>query len=274
MTDHHLVLVDGRRLAYRELGDPVGSPVIHFHGTGVTCSREVAVLSDQCAEARVRVIALNRPGYGDSGPSFGHSLTEAARDASALADHLGLDHYATTGWSGGGPHAGALAACDPDRVTAVGLLASIADGNGERNDEDRRISQAARTATDFGAFAQDYVDEGLAVDELPPADKALFEQPEVLANIMACVEEAVLQGTLGAAGDQWAFFRGWDLDWSDIAAPVLAWHGTADTIVAPEHLDLIAAARPATTVSRCPDEGHLSLLMRYPEFVSVVASAT
>ena len=49
-----------------------------------------------------------------------------ARDALDLADLLGIGELATLGASGGGPFALATAAVDPDRVTAVGVVAGVA----------------------------------------------------------------------------------------------------------------------------------------------------
>jgi pimeloyl-ACP methyl ester carboxylesterase len=273
MVDDRLTLPDGRTLAYRVLGDPSGAPIIHFHGTGPTCSRELAPLDGELAAAGLRVVAFNRPGYGASDPCYGRTIAGGAADAAALADHLGLDRYVTTGWSGGGPHAGALATVDASRVAAVGLIAAVGDDDAERDDEDRRIRDATRAAADAEDFAARYVDSELDLESLAPADKALLGEPEVLTNMMACIDEATEQGTLGAAGDHWAVFQGWDFEWGAIAAPVLAWQGGADTLVPPEHLDVIVAAHPATETRHWPDEGHLSILMRYPEIAAATVAA-
>ena len=53
----------------------------------------------------MRLVALNRPGYGGSTPSAAPSLLATGRDTAALADVLGLQDYAVLGISGGGPFA-------------------------------------------------------------------------------------------------------------------------------------------------------------------------
>jgi pimeloyl-ACP methyl ester carboxylesterase len=96
---------DGRRLAYRDRGDPAATPIVSHHGTpGSRLDRhpdEDAIL----AELGVRMIAYDRPGYGESDPQPGRRVVDAAGDVSAVADHLGIERFAVVGTSGGGPHA-------------------------------------------------------------------------------------------------------------------------------------------------------------------------
>ncbi|HEY6429621.1 MAG TPA: alpha/beta hydrolase, partial [Acidimicrobiales bacterium] len=110
----------GLTLRVREAGEPAGRPVLHFHGTP-GCRLELAWADERLAAEGVRLVTFDRPGYGGSTPApFG--LTSLARLALTVADELGLDRFATSGLSGGGPFALAVAAVAPDRVTAVGVL--------------------------------------------------------------------------------------------------------------------------------------------------------
>ena len=64
-VDSTLTLGDGRRLGCAEFGDPEGTPGFYFHGH--PGSRLEAQLADQAAwDLGVRIIALDRPGYGRS----------------------------------------------------------------------------------------------------------------------------------------------------------------------------------------------------------------
>jgi len=55
----------GRRLAWSNLGDPRGEPVVYCHD--FASSRHKALRLDPVAGARgLRVLAADRPGYGDS----------------------------------------------------------------------------------------------------------------------------------------------------------------------------------------------------------------
>jgi pimeloyl-ACP methyl ester carboxylesterase len=58
-------LPDGRELAWLELGKPKGPPVFFFHGT--PGSRLQATTNEKSIfAAGVRLIAVDRPGYGHS----------------------------------------------------------------------------------------------------------------------------------------------------------------------------------------------------------------
>jgi pimeloyl-ACP methyl ester carboxylesterase len=64
-----------------------------------------------------------RPGASDS-PRPDRTLLDWVDDVAALADALGLGRFAVAGWSGGAPHALAMAY----RLAALGGSADGADG--------------------------------------------------------------------------------------------------------------------------------------------------
>src|SRR4051794_30947285 len=103
-----LHLPNGRRVQLWEGGTPSGRPVLFFHGCPDT--RRAAQPGDAAARrAGVRLIAVNRPGYGRSDPApAGHPTL--ADGAPAVADVLQVDRFAVLGMSVGGPYALACAA--------------------------------------------------------------------------------------------------------------------------------------------------------------------
>jgi pimeloyl-ACP methyl ester carboxylesterase len=113
-------LSSGRLLSYAEYGDPAGIPVIGFHGT--PGSRIALQIVSEAAKANnLRVIVVDRPGYGLSDPMRRPSFSLYARDIAELADALSLDRFIRWGASGGGPFALACAAELPKRVISVGM---------------------------------------------------------------------------------------------------------------------------------------------------------
>lgn len=56
-------LPDGRTLAYLEVGAAEGRPVFYFHG-GPDSRLEVLVFDDASRDLGIRLIAIDRPGYG------------------------------------------------------------------------------------------------------------------------------------------------------------------------------------------------------------------
>lgn len=118
-------LKDGRSVAYHDEGS--GIPVIVFHGMG--SSRLTWIGKQPLGEIcpGVRLIALDRPGYGNSSPPpFGYSYTAFVQDVAEVANALGLQQFCVAGHSSGGPYALACAALLPDRVTAAAAVSSDA----------------------------------------------------------------------------------------------------------------------------------------------------
>ncbi len=104
MNDRTISLSDGRTLAFTEVGDAGGTPVIHFHGAP-SSRLELGFLDSAFAEAGLRVITPDRPGYGGSSPHPGRTLAGWPTDVAALADALGVDRFVVSALSGGGPFA-------------------------------------------------------------------------------------------------------------------------------------------------------------------------
>jgi pimeloyl-ACP methyl ester carboxylesterase len=73
-----------------------------------------------------RVIAVDRPGMGQSGFKPGRRFSDWPDDVAALADSLGINRFSVLGFSSGGAYALACALAIPDRLERVGLLS--ADG--------------------------------------------------------------------------------------------------------------------------------------------------
>jgi pimeloyl-ACP methyl ester carboxylesterase len=116
---------DGRTLTVAQWGDLDGFPVFSLHGApGSRFARHY----DESAyvEVGARVITYDRPGYGGSDRCRGRRVVGCVADVAAIADELGVERFAVTGGSVGGPHSLAVAARLPDRVTratcAVGVV--------------------------------------------------------------------------------------------------------------------------------------------------------
>jgi len=71
----------------------------------------------------VRLVILDRPGYGNSdNPPLGYSYSQWADDLAQLADSLNMPRFCVVGHSSGGPYALAAAAVLKDRVLACGSV--------------------------------------------------------------------------------------------------------------------------------------------------------
>ena len=102
MTFEVITLADGRQLRWHEFGEPDGSPVLYTAGIPVSGLGE-ATYDEAARAAGLRWVSPDKPGYGGSDYQRERSVSGWADDLTALAGHLGLDHFALVGESGGAP---------------------------------------------------------------------------------------------------------------------------------------------------------------------------
>jgi pimeloyl-ACP methyl ester carboxylesterase len=244
-NDGSMTLSDGRVLEYWEGGDPAGRPMILHPGTPVT--RVLGRWGHEAAvEAGVRLVVLNRPGYGGSTTDPDASLLATGRDTAALASQLEARGYAVFGSSGGGPFAVATAVADPEHVRALGVVGGIGpwrilDGPEWDPDSDRCVALLEAGDVD-GAWDQmredcrRWGDELAALEEGPLVERALashgeasplFRDPAYRA-LWAENLRAVIGHHDGQAFDNLAWSRTWDVDPTDISAPALLWFSEQD----------------------------------------------
>ena len=274
-----LRLKDGRVLGYEEYGDPQGAPLFYFHG--FPNSRSGARVSHEAAlHHRVRVVALDRPGFGLSDFKRGRTLGDWPDDVIEAADALGIDRFAVLGYSGGGPYAAACAARIPERLTAAGLVSGL----GPLTEPAAR--KGFRLSTRIGMWfwqrfpflvALAFWLMGLAVRRnadrvvrslsrsMPAVDQAILTRPEVWAAMRDDYREAFRQGSRAAAHEMRLYLRRWDIDPKAIPLPVLLWHGDVDTTVPVSMGRFMASAIPNCRATFYPGEGHMLLIDRMNE---------
>jgi pimeloyl-ACP methyl ester carboxylesterase len=116
-------LPSGRRIGYAEYGDPSGPLVFYFHGT--PGSRiEAGLIADEAMAARIRLVAVERPGIGLSDYQSGRRILSWPADVASVAEALGYGgtSFGIVGLSGGAPYALACVRCMPERLTHVAIV--------------------------------------------------------------------------------------------------------------------------------------------------------
>jgi len=235
-----VVLADGRTIEYWDGGDPHGRPAIYHPGTPV--SRVFGRWGhDAAVEAGVRLLALNRPGYGGSTSSRAPSLLSVGRDTAELAALLGLSEVAVFGSSGGGPFAVATAVAAPGSVAALGIVGAIGPWRvlegPEANVEDRACLALLDAGDAEGAWACMYrdVDERRghisptqAADELLATDRSVLAREPTYRQLWIENMAVVQQNFDGYVFDNVAWGAAWDVDPRDVVAPALLLYGTDD----------------------------------------------
>jgi pimeloyl-ACP methyl ester carboxylesterase len=277
-----LVTADGRTLAYEVVGDPDGTPVFWQHGTG---DSRLCKHPDDAATAAlgVKLVTADRPGVGCSSPKKPRRILDWVADAEAIADAAGLERFVVAGHSGGGPHAMAIATTLGDRVTKVGLAASIApfdhgvDKRMVRDEDLKLIFELAHVK--WVASAAGKVESKYYEKHLPrfvahcakewPADHDVFTDPVLEPMFEAEFGAAFAQGGVGALDDMWGF-----LDWGfapeDVAQPVEMFVGDADDVLDPEMSAQLAQRLPNATLHTWSGAGHYGVYARWQEFLSSI----
>ena len=118
---------DGREIAYAIKGDPNGTPVILIHGSPGSWADAKKIMAHESL-ADYCLIAIDRPGWGDSVGPVEPSIEKSARLlAPALQICRSNRKTILVGHSLGGPIALRMAADYPDRIGGLVLLAASID---------------------------------------------------------------------------------------------------------------------------------------------------
>ena len=192
-----LVRPDGRTVAWSECGLLDGRPVLRLPGTP---GSRLSVRADQApwVERGLRIITVERPGFGVSTRLPGRGFVEHADDLAAILDHLGIGSVPVYGGSGGAPHVLAFAARHPDRVRACAIgdgAAPLTDdelgqqvdlnvaGDGlartGRAEELRLLLDEARTSI----LADPVAGFGAIMDTAPAADQEIMADPDLAGRV-------------------------------------------------------------------------------------------
>ena len=280
-----VVLPDDRRLAYTELGDPDGYPVLSCHG-GLTSRLDVVPAHAAARRAGLRIVSPDRPGVGRSTRLPGRTVGGWVTDAVALVDHLGLDRFSVLGWSMGGPYALSCAALVGARVGAAAVVAGGVPldwpcaGGTFADRLDARLLGLARerpgTAELVVAASRGLAEDPAAWLEaarrtMPAVDVAAVERSGV-GRYTAAVAEG-LADPAGVVDEFLAFAAPWGFRHEEVGRPVRLWQGTEDTVVPPSWSEAAAARLPRAELRVVAGAGHLMALDRWDEILDDLRAA-
>ena len=242
-------MADGRAVGYAEWGDARARPVVALHGG--PGSRLMALGCEQLAgELGLRVVCLERPGFGLSEFAAHRSLLTWADDVADATRALDIDHFFVVGVSAGSPYALACAARLPARIRAAGVIAGLAPPPFAADDEFAQLiardGDAAEAAArrHFAAMRADIDASTRAMATRDGPDSDTYRRPDVQERFAATRREAFRQGIEGAVLDLMLVHQPWGFELADVSVDTHWWHGSLDP-VAP-----LASVREATARTR------------------------
>jgi pimeloyl-ACP methyl ester carboxylesterase len=270
----NFVLPDGRKLGFAEYGLADGNPVLFFHGAPGSSylPADVAEIAKQCG---VRLIAVDRPGYGVSDPHAGRTFLTCANDVAALTDALGITQFSIIGFSGGTPYPLACAFSFPDRVKKIALAAALIPSVTEgmpaitcglyalaQTNPDELRSTFAAVAPSASALLGVMSSTAAEMDKKILQDRAVdFELDytrALLGGIEGVASDFILNsGNLGFSADR-------------IKTEVHLFPGTADQNTPPAMTETLASQLPNSHVHLLQGEGHFALYRHWEDILKSV----
>jgi pimeloyl-ACP methyl ester carboxylesterase len=269
---------DGRRIGVAEFGSADGAAVVFLHRS--PGSRLLDPDPAATAQAGVRLICVDRPGYGATDPVAAPTRAAAADDLEAVVDALGLEEVALVGWSGGGQFAVEAAARPGVRARSLTLLATPGPYYEvpwamppdlvvlcDRVPDDPAAGLAAAREA-MGWFAES--PQAGALGDPSPADAAARERPGVADALVAMAQEGARQGVEGIAFDIVAGSLRDPFPFDAIDVPVDLFGGDADLNVGLEHVDWWAERLGDTRRHVLPETGHLLAVTHWREVLAAL----
>ncbi|MGI8445825.1 MAG: alpha/beta fold hydrolase [Streptosporangiaceae bacterium] len=281
MASDVITLADGRRLRWHEFGDPGGSLVLYTAGTPVSGLGGGAY--DEAARAAgLRWVSPDKPGYGGSDYQPGRSVSGWGDDLAALAGHLGLDHFALAGESGGAAFTLTAAHQLAGRVSVVALIASGGPiGPAERAGQKARIrvmgwlarNAPALNTVQVAAMRRELATPGRRERNLHRDMAATPEAAHAALRIeYEAVADALRPGTRATVQELALIKRPWAFPLSEVKTPVHLWHGAVDRNAPIAFARRLARELPAATLHVSDSSGHDVGAGRSGEIMSVLAS--
>ncbi len=250
-----------------------GAPMLVVHYGTPHTGRHPARIAGLATDLGLGLLSVTRPGFSGSPRRPGRTVADTAADVVEVLDRLGVDQVVTAGYSGGGPHALALAALRPDRVGDVATFASPApydgtaewfagmagDGGGLRPAaEGREAREAHQRTAEFD------------LDSFTGVDWAALE-----GDWSGIGEDAQAasgpDGDAGEIDDDLAFVAPWGVDLGRVSSRVALFQGEADRIIPAHHAGRLNALLPTSEVHLLPGSGHVAVLERLPGWMRSIA---
>jgi pimeloyl-ACP methyl ester carboxylesterase len=271
-------LEQGRSLSWQEYGKSTGYPVFYFHG--LPGSRVEAESADAAArELGVRIIAVDRFGYGDSRSADGFGFFKFSDALAQLAQALKLNTFSLLGFSGGVPYALACAFNLGKQIDKIAIVASPAEFS-------TPVMKAHYNPQSIPLFELAAADTELARQQIEPLaqspeatlqymlsnistdDQRLFSQARYHDSYAKNMTVALNQGAEGTVCDLNQLGLPWPFDVRALRLPVSIWHGEEDPICGAAIADYLADTISGSCLHILHGKGHFFLFEHWHEVLS------
>lgn len=272
MSEQHISLRDGRRLAYAELGVADGRPLVFF--PGMPGSRLYGrQLEPAATELGFRVVTYDLPGHGGSDHHPTRTLAGTAGDVEEVADQLGFERFDVLGAAGGGAHALACAWRCGERLGRVALVNSATPPGpaaaGEGSSAGQRLLRRAAVTPWANRAVMGLValgarhSPGFILKRMEQTssgdDRAILARSEVRELITTAATDAFRAGSRGPAQEMALLTGPWGLSLGEISVEVDLWQAEDDPTYGADAVERLAGAIPRCNITFVPGAGQLWL---------------
>ncbi|MEM9007539.1 MAG: alpha/beta hydrolase [Cyanobacteria bacterium P01_F01_bin.86] len=284
---YYVRLSDERQVAYCEYGDRQGKPVFYCHGT--PGSRYEPALGDSAGQAYgYRIIALDRPGIGQSDYVKGRRLLDWPQDVKEVARQLGISRFGVIGASGGGAYALACSYALSEQLEFAAVMGSwgpvtaaskLWDAMAPLDRFFAQLSQRAPWAfyvpfSLLGYAAKRLSPQGfmkLLESSMSPADKQCVADTTMAQFYADDVAEAFRQGVRGPADDAILLYGDWGFGVESIPVKVHLFHGEEDWFAPYSYALYFNEKIPQTKLHSYPGKGHLFIVALFADVFQQLA---
>jgi len=273
-------LGDGRKLAYTEFGAMRGLPMFYLHDAG-SSRLEGAFFDGEARRAGFRIIALDRPGVGESDTLPGSTRESSIDDLLEVADALRFVRFGILAVGAGSGIALLAAARVPDRVSIVLGISAILPVRQLHTSYPNRfarllISSFLHVAITLrlglrSANPERYISR--FCESLSYSDRRLLENPQIREQVVQLAQEAVKKGASGVARDTSLAFSPLYVPVGRLSMPVHLWQGSTETRVLQNALCDFVETLPAAKLHRLNNRGRY-FFWRHTEEIFAVAKDT
>ena len=287
-TARQAQLQDGRRLGFAEYGELTGIPVMIFHD--LWGNRSLRHPDDSILKRLgIRLIGVDRPGYGASTRKPGRGIMDVVDDVMLLGKALKLDQFAVLGYSAGGPYALACAWRFPQVVKRCAIVASwppLDHALGFRalhplygrlfqlaagNEALFRLMLRAFFVFDGQRPAEQYIrDLGSSLSRI---DQVALSNFDLFVSRRDMWDEIRGTGSESLADEILALTRSWGYHLQSIRVPVDIWWGEADMFCSPVVAERMASLIPKARPHCEAQAGHLVLYSHWEAILRALATA-
>ncbi len=270
-------LSDGRSMSFASFGDPAGRPVFYFHG--FPGSRfEPQSNHEEYLKAGIRLLALDRPGMGQSSRKSKRKLLDWPDDVVEVAKILNLKKFSVLGVSGGGPYALACARAIPGYLDKVTVACGLGPMDAPNATSGMMLSN--RILFSYGRFFPPFLRISVSlmvrqlsskpvkgfekfIEGLPEPDRLVLSGTNAQELVLASAVEGVRQGSKPLLEEISIYSKFWGFELSDLNVPISLFQGEADIDVPASMARYQAELIPNCELNLYPADGHFSLLVNH-----------